>query len=153
MTQDSAIGEVPRSTVAPAPHGRASNPILNFLRAIAEVFRNLAAELVAFPIVIRRTREDMKVMADLPGIRKDEVKVEVTDTVLMIYVEPRHRAEGAALRAGRRMIPVPEGVDIEKAKAELHKGILTVTLPTPVNRKYRHLPVEWIEYEPPVTGS
>lgn len=95
----------------------------------------------------------MTVMADLPGIRKDEVKVEATDTVLVIYVEPKHGHDEPGLRSGRRMIPMPDGAEIAQGKAELRDGVLTVTLPVPANRKYRHLPVESVDYPTSVSES
>jgi HSP20 family protein len=80
------------------------------------------------------------VRADLPGLEKDDVKVEVNDDALIIQGERRHehedRQEGY-FRSERsygsfyRAIPLPDGVDAENANATFRNGVLEVTVPAP----------------------
>lgn len=152
MTQDEVARGLSKADVRSTPHSKSSNPILHLFHELAAGMRRLVAELVAFPVIIRRMEGRMTVIAELPGIRKDEVKVEATDTLLVIYVEPKRGHDGP-LRFGRRMIPMPEGAEIAQGKAELRGGVLTVSLPVPENRKYRHLPVESTDYPTSVSES
>ena len=80
------------------------------------------------------------VRADLPGLNKDDVKVEVTDDMLKIAGERReeHEENHEGYRHGERRygrffrsIPLPEGVKAEDVRATFHNGVLEVTMPAP----------------------
>ena len=103
--------------------------------------RGFLAELLAFPVRIRKTDGNWTVMADLPGLRWDEVRVEVGH-MLVVEAEPRLEKGRAFCRTGRRLLRVPNGADIGLAKAELKSGVLTVTIPVPRAEKIRRIPVE-----------
>jgi HSP20 family protein len=92
------------------------------------------------------------VRADLPGLTKEDVKVEVADDVITIQGE--RKQEKKEERKGYcysecsygsfyRAIPLPEGAEGSKATAEFRKGVLEVTVPaaTPPVRKARRLEV------------
>jgi len=80
------------------------------------------------------------VHADLPGLRKEDVKVELADNALTIAGERRkereeeregfYRSERSYGRFFRR-VPLPEGVNTEDARASFHDGVLEVTMPAP----------------------
>jgi HSP20 family protein len=80
------------------------------------------------------------VCADLPGLTKDDVHVEVTDDALIITGErhSEHEEQQSGLfrserRYGtfRRQIPLPEGVNADQATATFKDGVLQVTMPVP----------------------
>jgi HSP20 family molecular chaperone IbpA len=108
-----------------------ANPLMKRVRRFWAGLRNLKAELVAFPVRFRRTDSKLIVIADLPGLQKEEVKVDVTNSLLVIEVEPDRDGEPFFRRAGRRVIPLPDGARIDCAKAQLKSGTLTVSLPLP----------------------
>ncbi len=92
------------------------------------------------------------VHADLPGLTKDDVKVDVHDNVLTIQGERRQehkeeRPEGY-YRSERnygsfyRSIPLPEGVDGEQAKASFRDGVLEISLPMPPKQEQRGRRIE-----------
>src|SRR5213594_372948 len=75
--------------------------------------------------------------ADLPGMTKDDVKVEVTEDAVVIEGERKHEheeKEEGVYRSERsygrfhREIPLPEGVDTDSATANFKNGVLEVTL-------------------------
>jgi HSP20 family protein len=79
------------------------------------------------------------VRADLPGLSKDDVRVEVQDGALVIEGERRQEREverSGTYRAERiygafsRVIPLPEGVDPDTAEAHFENGVLEVSLRT-----------------------
>ena len=94
------------------------------------------------------------VRADLPGLSKGDVKVELTDEALLLHgerkVEKEEKKEGLMYRECEygsffRSIPLPEGVDPDKAEAVFRDGVLEVTLPcpkTPEPRPTRSLDVK-----------
>ena len=80
------------------------------------------------------------VRADLPGLSKDEIKVEVGDDMVTIQGERKHEhkdeREGycyseCSYGSFYRAIPLPEGADAAKATADFRNGVLEVTVPTP----------------------
>ncbi len=83
------------------------------------------------------------VRADLPGLSKDDLRIEVRDDALVIEGERRReqKEEGEGFYRSersygsfRRAIPLPEGVDPEKAEARFENGVLEVSLPLPKER-------------------
>jgi len=87
------------------------------------------------------------VHAELPGLGKEEVKVEVTHDLLTIQGERKEEQkaerEGYHYRECRygsffRAIPLPEGVDTMKATADFNKGVLEVVMPY-VTRPEQHV--------------
>ncbi len=83
---------------------------------------------------ISETDDAMLVSVDLPGLDDDDVEVNVTEDMLTIRGEREEKTEkegftSQSRRSFHRMIPIPPGVDSEKAEAEFKRGVLTVTLP------------------------
>ncbi|KAL1195695.1 17.8 kDa class I heat shock protein [Cardamine amara subsp. amara] len=87
----------------------------------------------------RETPEAHVFKADLPGLKKEEVKVEVEDdSVLKIsgerHVEKEdkndtwHRVERSSGEFTRRF-RLPENVKMDEVKAAMENGVLTVTVP------------------------
>lgn len=103
--------------------------------------RGFIAELLSFPITAGTRNGALIVKAQLPGLRKDEIKVTVSDVVLVIEAEPNREKEGPFRPAGRRLIPVPDRAEIDLTRAELKNGVLTVWVPTP-SKSQRQVPVE-----------
>jgi HSP20 family protein len=77
---------------------------------------------------------------DLPGLKKEEVKVEVVDGMLTIAGERANEAkEGKdnyyrcerTWGAFTRTVPLPDGVTIKDVKATFVNGVLEVTVPLP----------------------
>lgn len=89
------------------------------------------------------------VRADLPGMKKEDVDIELTDDALTIEGERREEREedrGGYYRSERsygsfyRVVPLPEGAITETAKASFNNGVLEITLQAPpkeVSRKRR----------------
>jgi HSP20 family protein len=77
---------------------------------------------------------------DLPGLKKDDVKVEVTDGYLTISGERKTEIEEKkdnVYRSERsygsfyRTVPLPEGAKLEDVKATFADGVLEVSVPLP----------------------
>lgn len=108
--------------------------------AAAPLSRGAAGDLWAPDIDVYQKDDQLVIKADLPGLHKDEVSVEITDDSVMI--EGERKAEHQEEREGFfrsersygsfcRVIPLPEGAMTDQAKANFHDGVLEVTLPAP----------------------
>jgi HSP20 family protein len=88
---------------------------------------------------------------DLPGMKKEDVKVEVTDGHLAISGERKTEAEekkenfyhcereyGSFYRA----VPLPDGVKLEDVKAIFSDGVLEVSIPLPAKPEAKVRKVE-----------
>lgn len=102
-------------------------------------------------IEVRERDNQVQICAELPGLTKDDVKVEFTDDGIVLEGEKRReqeREEGGVHRSERsyghfyRLIPMPEGAEPEKAKADFKNGVLTVQVPlSEQKRKARQIPI------------
>lgn len=85
-----------------------------------------------------QTDDEIVVKAALPGIKPDEVQINITGEVLTLKGETKHEEERKEkawhMREQRygsfeRSVILPTDVVADKAKAEFENGILTITLP------------------------
>lgn len=90
-----------------------------------------------------RRGDKLVIRADLPGLTKDDVKVEVDNGMLAICGERREEREEDRddfYRSERtygqfyRSIALPEGVNESQVDASFKDGVLEVTLPAPRER-------------------
>jgi HSP20 family protein len=88
---------------------------------------------------------------DLPGMKKEDVKVEVTDGHLAISGERKSEAEEKKAEYYRcereygsfyRAVPLPEGVTLEDVKATFADGVLEVSVPLPARPEAKIRKVE-----------
>jgi HSP20 family protein len=104
-------------------------------------------------VEITERNNNLVIRAELPGLNKDDVKVEVTDEGLVIQGEKKreHEEKGrgfyrseVSYGAFYRVVPLPEGIDPEKAKAQFNNGVLEVEIPIPesLQRKRREIPIK-----------
>ena len=74
---------------------------------------------------------------DLPGVAKEQVRVEIDDNELVVFAEAMHGADPAerlhALEFGdaeyRALFTLSDTVDTEKITAKTENGVLEVVLP------------------------
>ena len=110
------------------------------------------SQLWSPPIEVSRRDGSLLVTAELPGLTKDDVKVELTQDGLLIQGERKEEHEErqkdllrSERRYGRfsRLIPLPEEANVEQAKAQFNNGVLELTIPIPEEkRKRREIPIE-----------
>lgn len=127
-----------------------------FTREMNHMFRGLAPSMETEPwapaIDIQQCNGTLMITAELPGLKKDEVKVEVTDDALIIEGDRKreHKEDHEGYHRWERSyghfyrsIPLPEGAKTDQVKAELSDGILKVSLPVPEVKKHvRQIAVE-----------
>lgn len=104
------------------------------------------------PVEVSERGGQLVIRAELPGLTKKDVRVEVRDDALTIEGERRQEREEKRkgfYRSERsygsffRQIPLPEGTDAGSAKAAFKDGVLEVTMPAPPKpAKGRSVPIE-----------
>jgi HSP20 family protein len=85
----------------------------------------------------------LTVRADLPGLTKDDIDVDITDDAIKIRGErqqEKEENEEGYYRSERsygsfyREIPLPSGVNPEEANATFRNGVLEITMPAPARQ-------------------
>ena len=101
-------------------------------------------------VEVLQSEGQLNVRADLPGLKKDDVKVELTNEALTISGERKEKKEEKRegyYRSERsygsfyRVIPLPEGAITEQAKANFRDGVLEITMPVPPKSKGRRIEI------------
>jgi HSP20 family protein len=87
--------------------------------------------------------DKLVIQADLPGVRKEDVTVQIEQDQVIIQGERKQessREEQGYYHTERsygsfyRSIPLPEGIDGEQARASFRDGVLEIELPAPRQR-------------------
>ena len=95
---------------------------------------------------VTETDDGVEVTVELPGLSEKDVEVTLTDDLLTVKGEKKMEREDSrkgyylserSWGAFHRAIPLPPGVDSEKAEAVFRNGVLTVKLPQSAEAKAR----------------
>jgi HSP20 family protein len=101
------------------------------------------------PLVdIEETDDAYVVEAELPGVRRDDVTIELVGNELTITGEVKEKERKGALRRQTRRtgrfeyrVGLPDHVDAEKVEANLNDGLLTVRVPKAEHAQRRKIEV------------
>lgn len=140
----------PQSEIA---RGRWFDRDLNWMRHVTRDMDRIFGNLGFRPLGVERTLPDaawmpemevferdgrLTIRTDLPGMKKEDVKVNVQDNVLTIEGERRIEKdvkEGGFHRTERtygtffRSLPLPDGVKLDKVEAIFKDGVLEIGMP------------------------
>ena len=101
-------------------------------------------------VEVFQKNNELNIKVDLPGLKKDEVTVDISDDAATIHGERRRESEEERegfYRSERsygsfyRVIPLPDGAITEQAKATFRDGVLEITMPAPPATKGRRLEI------------
>lgn len=96
------------------------------------------------------TADDFVLRADLPGVKEEDVKIELEENVLTLSgerkAEHEERKEGyyrveRSSGSFARSLTLPEGVDAAAVNAKFENGVLEVRIPKPEQRKPRKVEI------------
>lgn len=102
-------------------------------------------------VEVSDTKESVVVRAQVPGMSKDDIHVDISDNALTVKGEIKeeedkeekhyHRRE---IRYGAfsRVIPLPMAVKAEEAKAQMKNGVLEITIPKSDEVKVKEIPIQ-----------
>lgn len=102
------------------------------------------------PLDVAENANELVVIAELPGVKRDQIKVTLQDGVLTVAGEKplpgmpddgrRHRAERVSGRFSRSL-ELPAAVDSSAVSAELKDGILRIVIPKAEEARPREIRV------------
>ena len=131
--------------------GQSSNPLMSLQRDINQVFENFwhkvdngrngddtLVGMFGPSTDVTETDKSVSVSVELPGMSEKDIDISVSDNAITIRGEKRieHEEERKGVYMSERhygsfyrTVPLPAGVDPDKAEATFKNGVLTVTLP------------------------
>jgi HSP20 family protein len=96
-------------------------------------------------------QDSVKIVAELPGVKPEDVKLSIENNVLTLRGEKRQVAEEKTERVHRyeraygafeRSFALPNTVDAERAEARYDTGVLTIHLPKAERARPREIEVK-----------
>jgi HSP20 family protein len=102
-------------------------------------------------IELSQQNNELVVRADLPGLHKEDVNIDITDEAITVSGERHHEKEsegGGVYRSERgygsfyRTIPLPKGAIGDQAKATFTDGVLEIRVPAPPEQVTRGRRIE-----------
>jgi HSP20 family protein len=103
-------------------------------------------------IEVKQRDNQLEISADLPGMSRDDVNVEITNDAVIIQGERKWESEeerGGVRRSERRYgqffraIPLPENANAEQARAQFRDGVLQITVPLSEQKSNRRqIPID-----------
>jgi HSP20 family protein len=110
-------------------------------RLAPRTFRGFRGSEVWNPeLEVTQQHNELVVRADLPGLKKEDITVDITDNDITISGERRKEQEteqGGVYRSERtygsfsRTIRLPEGTMADQARASFKDGVLEIRMPSP----------------------
>jgi HSP20 family protein len=132
------------------------NPLRELQREIDRLFdgffRGTRTEGAFYPAVdVYETKDSVVVEVEVPGMKKDDIKITIEDDVLRIHGEKKVEREEKdrnyyvverSYGTFERTFRLPDYVDPEKIKAKFDKGVLTITIPKKEEEKKKVIDVK-----------
>jgi HSP20 family protein len=115
--------------------------LMDMERELGRIFRGMVDVPAGPSVDVRDAGDRVEVIADLPGIKPEDVEVTVDQGILTIEArreeereEPAREGEGYLWRERkaavlRRQLRLPETVRPEDVRARLANGVLTISIP------------------------
>jgi HSP20 family protein len=96
---------------------------------------------------VHETEDEYLVKVDLPGVKPEDVNVEVHESLLSISGSRVPSETGKAQLVERpygsfiRTLTLPQGVDADSIAAAYHEGVLELKIPKPAEQKPKKIAV------------
>jgi HSP20 family protein len=122
---------------------------LDQLRASSWLDAGLSGQGAFPPLNVFRKGEDIVIIAEVPGVKKDDLKIEAKGDTIRIAGSRTAGAQGSASvhrrerRSGNfdRTIALPIEINADEVKAECRDGVLAVYLPRAEHDKPRAIAI------------
>lgn len=138
---------VPNSRFAPAV-GFGRSPWAGLESEIDRIFESTLSSFSGalggdrFPVDLYEDKDNTYVRAELPGVQRADINVEMVEGYLTISASRKQKqGEEEDSFSFSRSISVPEEVQADKVSAAFENGVLTVTLPKREEAKPKKVPV------------
>ncbi len=137
----------------PHPLASSADSFPDFFHAFLRPIRQQAEDWGAgMGIDITESDQEFVLKAEIPGVSKDDIHVEIEDNTVTIRADKEQnkeaKDEGRVIRQERfwgqveRTISLSRSIDESGAKATYQNGLLTLVLPKKADRAHRQLLIE-----------
>ncbi|MCM3668098.1 Hsp20/alpha crystallin family protein [Mesobacillus maritimus] len=115
-------------------------PVKGFLDTIDDFFRQPMFAQATFPVSVRELGDQQIVTAELPGIKKEQIGIDILGNRLTISIKQQdvyiHEDDKKkvyqhkeSFQQMNRTITFPQPIDEKKVKASYRDGLLEITVP------------------------
>jgi HSP20 family protein len=95
-----------------------------------------------FPVDIYEDKDNTYIRAELPGVSREAIGVEVVDGSLSLQASRTEKSgDSESTQSFSRLVSIPDEVQADKISAAYENGVLTVTLPRKEEAKPRKINV------------
>jgi len=129
------------------PFAGASSPWRGLEGEIDRLFESVLGDFTSpvadrFPVDLYEDKENLYVRAELPGVDRNDINVEVIEDYLTISATRKAQQDGKEQSFSfSRSVAIPESVQSDRVSAQYADGVLTVTLPKKEEAKPRKIAV------------
>lgn len=129
------------------PFANLPTPWSGLENEIDRLFQSVASDLTApaadrFPVDLYEDKENFFVRAELPGVDRNDINVEMIEDYLTVSATRKTHHDGQDESFSfSRSVSIPETVQADKVTAQYADGVLTVTLPKKEEAKPRKIAV------------
>lgn len=119
-------------------------------REMDSFFGSQSADLWAPPVDVEETADEIMLTAELPGVARDAIDIELEDGVLTIQGEKKEEAKDEGTQGllyerrwgtFTRRFTLPRAVDANNITAEFENGLLRVRVPKAEEAKGRKIEI------------
>lgn len=109
-------------------------------RLLESALTDIAAPGLAprFPVDLYEDKDNTYVRAELPGVSREAINVEMVDGYVNLTASRKQGEESFNLN---RSVAIPDAVQADKVTASYENGVLTVTLPKQEQAKPRKIAI------------
>ena len=99
------------------------------------------------PVDVHESEDEYLVKIDLPGVKSEDVNIEVNDSVLSLSGTRLPDETGAAQLVERpygtfaRTLTLPQGVNSDSIEASYQEGVLELRIPKPAEQKPKKISI------------
>ncbi|MFE8695706.1 Hsp20/alpha crystallin family protein [Cytobacillus sp. FJAT-53684] len=116
-------------------------PVKGFLQSMDEFFKNpFPSSTSSFHVNVSETNDEHIISAELPGINKEQIQIDVLDNYVTITVlstesmteENEHQKtikKQTSIKKSIRTVPLPQLINESKVKASYQNGLLQIRVP------------------------
>jgi HSP20 family protein len=135
--------QTPRATFSNV----ANSPWIGLEQEVNRLFSSALADLATptapqFPVDLYEDKDNAYVRAELPGISRESINVEIVEDALNLTIDQKSgEGEEQSQISLNRSIALPDQVQADKVTATYENGVLTVTLPKQEQAKPRKIAI------------
>ncbi len=136
------------------------NPLMSLQQEIDDIFTNFWRRSPRMPNLftgtepstdVSETDDEVEVSIELPGMDEKDIEVNISDEMLTVRGEKKAEREEKkkdyylserTYGSFHRAVPLPPGINTDKAEATFKKGVLTIRLPKTEEAKSRMRRIE-----------